>query len=152
MNKTLLAIVAFFLVGGLVVYWNATQSTQESAGHSMVPPDTSEIAEGASITEVSLPAELSSEAQIGKRAFEAKCAECHGANAAGQNGIAPPLVHKTYEPSHHSDMAFVLAAKNGVRAHHWKFGNMPPVEGLTDADVKMIARYVRELQRENGIN
>jgi hypothetical protein len=28
---------------------------------------------------------------------------------------------------------------------------MPPVEGLTDADVKMIARYVRELQKENGI-
>jgi hypothetical protein len=49
-------------------------------------------------------------------------------------------------------MAFVLAAKNGVRAHHWKFGNMPPVKGLTQADVKYIARYVRELQRENGIN
>ena len=101
--------------------------------------------------EVALPAELSSNAQIGKLAFEAKCAECHGANAAGQNGVAPPLVHKIYEPSHHSDMAFVLAAKNGVRSHHWNFGNMPPVEGLTDADVKMIARYVRELQAENGI-
>ena len=151
MNKTLLAISAFLLIGGFAVYWNATQSVQESAGHSMVPPDTSEIAEGAPIVEVSLPAELSSEAQIGQRAYEAKCAECHGANAAGQNGVAPPLVHKIYEPSHHSDMAFVLAAKNGVRAHHWNFGNMPPVEGLTDADVKMIARYVRELQAENGI-
>ncbi|MBR9763583.1 MAG: cytochrome c [Rhodobacteraceae bacterium] len=151
MNKTLLAIAAFLLIGGFAVYWNATQSVQESAGHSMVPPDTSEIAEGATIVEVSLPAELSSEAQIGQRVYEAKCAECHGANAAGQNGVAPPLVHKIYEPSHHSDMAFVLAAKNGVRAHHWNFGNMPPVEGLTDADVKMIARYVRELQAENGI-
>ena len=117
----------------------------------MVPPDTSDISQGAPIVEVKLPAELSSEAQIGKRAFDSKCAECHGANAAGQNGIAPPLVHKIYEPSHHSDMAFVLAAKNGVRAHHWEFGNMPPVEGLTDADVKMIARYVRELQAANGI-
>jgi hypothetical protein len=29
---------------------------------------------------------------------------------------------------------------------------MPPVKGLTQADVKYIARYVRELQRENGIN
>ena len=152
MNKTLLAIVAFLLVGGFAVYWNATQSAQESAGHSMVPPDTSGVAQGAPIVEVSLPAELSPEAQIGKRAFEAKCADCHGANAAGQNGVAPPLVHKIYGPSHHSDMAFVLAAKNGVRTHHWEFGNMPPVEGLTDADVKMIARYVRELQRENGIN
>ena len=151
MNKTLLAAVAFLLVGGLAVYWNATQSTQQSAGHSMVPPDTSGIAQGAPIAEVSLPAELSANAQIGKRAFEAKCAQCHGANAAGQNGIAPPLVHKIYEPNHHADMAFVMAAKNGVRSHHWNFGDMPPIEGLTDADVKMIARYVRELQAENGI-
>lgn len=151
MKKTFLAIVAFLLAGGLAVYWNAMQTARQTAGHSMVPPDTSEIAQGAPIVKVALPAELSSGAQIGKRAFEAKCAACHGANAAGQNGTAPPLVHKIYEPSHHSDMAFVLAAKNGVRAHHWDFGNMPPVEGLTDADVKMIARYVRELQSENGI-
>ena len=151
MNKTLLAVAAFFLVGGLAVYWNATQSAQQPAGHSMVPPDTGSVAQGAPIVEVSLPAELSANAQIGKRVFEAKCAACHGTNAAGQNGVAPPLVHKIYEPNHHSDMAFVLAAKNGVRSHHWNFGNMPPVEGLTDADVKMIARFVRELQAENGI-
>ncbi len=151
MNKTLLAIVAFFVVGGTAVYWNATQPPPQGAGHSMVPPDTSALAEGAPIADVTLPTELSANALIGKRAFEAKCAACHGANAAGQNGVAPPLVHKTYEPSHHSDMAFVLAAKNGVRAHHWNFGNMPAVEGLTDGDVKMIARYIRELQVENGI-
>lgn len=151
MNKTLLAILAFFLVGGGAVYWNASRSTQEAAGHSMVPPDTSGVERGAPIVDVSLPAELSVEAQIGKRGFEAKCAVCHGANAAGQNGVAPPLVHRIYEPNHHSDMAFVLAVKNGVRSHHWNFGNMPSIEGLTDADVKMIARYVRELQRENGI-
>ncbi len=151
MNRTVLAIVAFFLVGGFAVYWNTTQQAPQGAGHSMVPPDTSTLAEGAPIVEVALPAELSAEAQIGKRAFEAKCAACHGTNAAGQNDVAPPLVHKIYEPSHHSDMAFVLAAKNGVRAHHWNFGNMPPVEGLTDGDVKLIARYVRELQKENGI-
>ena len=108
--------------------------------------------QGDPIATVALPAEMSANAQIGKRGFDAKCAACHGENAAGQHGVAPPLVHKIYEPSHHSDAAFVLAAKNGVRSHHWKFGNMPPVEGLTDADVKYIARYVRELQKANGIN
>ena len=89
---------------------------------------------------------------IGKRAFDAKCASCHGANAAGQNGVAPPLVHKIYEPGHHSDEAFQRAAKSGVRAHHWQFGNMPPVSGLTRGDVQHIALYVRELQRANGID
>ena len=151
MNKMLLAILALFLIGGLAVYWNAAPSRQQSAGHSMVPPDTSGVARGAPIVEVSVPTDLSANAQIGKGAFEAKGAECHGANAAGQNGVAPPLVHKIYEPSHHSDMAFVLAAKNGVRSHHWNFGNMPPVKGLTDADVKMVTQFVRELQEANGI-
>ncbi len=117
----------------------------------MTPPDLSDIEAGSPIVEVKLPAELSVNAQIGQRAFEASCAACHGANAAGQNGVAPPLVHITYEPNHHSDMAFILAAKNGVRAHHWNFGNMPAVDGLTDGDVKLIAQYVRELQEANGI-
>jgi len=67
-------------------------------------------------------------------------------------GVAPPLVHKIYEPNHHGDMAFLMAARNGVRAHHWKFGNMPPVEGITDAEVITIVAYVRALQRANGIN
>ncbi|QIE47734.1 cytochrome c (plasmid) [Pseudohalocynthiibacter aestuariivivens] len=151
MNKTSLAIVAFFVLSAGAVFWKMTQGPSQRMGHSMVPPDTSQLQPGAPIVEVSLPAELSAEAQMGKRAYEAKCAECHGTNAAGQNGVAPPLVHKIYEPNHHSDMAFVLAAKNGVRAHHWRFGNMPPVKGLTDADVKLIALYVRELQKENGI-
>ncbi len=107
---------------------------------------------GGPMVQVALPDALSTNAEIGKVAFEAKCAACHGANATGQDGVAPPLVHRIYEPSHHGDAAFLLAAKNGVRAHHWRFGNMPPVEGVTDGDVKMIVAYVRELQRANGIN
>lgn len=118
----------------------------------MTPPDLSKVEDGAPIAQVIVPDDLSANAQMGKRGFEAKCADCHGVNAAGQNGVAPPLVHKIYEPSHHGDNAFLSAAKNGVRAHHWRFGNMPPVEGLADADLKMIVAYVRELQRANGIN
>ena len=45
-----------------------------------------------------------------------------------------------------------MAARNGVSAHHWEFGNMPVIEGLTNADVRAIVRYIRELQRENGIS
>ena len=104
------------------------------------------------MVQMRLPETLSEDAQIGKVAFEAKCAVCHGTNAAGQDGVAPPLVHKIYEPSHHGDGSFLVAVRNGVRAHHWRFGNMPPVDGLTEGDVKMIVAYVRELQRANGIN
>lgn len=106
---------------------------------------------GGAIVQVALPAGLSEMAQTGKRAFDATCAACHGADAAGVEALGPPLVHKIYEPSHHGDAAFLLAVRNGVRAHHWRFGNMPPQPGLTDAEVTAITAYVRELQRANGI-
>jgi len=49
-------------------------------------------------------------------------------------------------------MAFVLAAQNGVRAHHWEFDNMPAVEGVTRSDILAIVAYIRALQRANGID
>ena len=104
------------------------------------------------LARVSVPDQLSDSALIGKKGFDTNCASCHGQNAAGQNGIAPPLIHKIYEPSHHGDESFQRAVAMGVRAHHWKFGNMPAIEGLTRADVQAITAYVRELQRHNGIN
>ncbi|MDG1376196.1 MAG: cytochrome c [Yoonia sp.] len=103
------------------------------------------------IVRVTLPAQLSEQEAIGKRGFDAVCAACHGVNAQGQEGVAPPLVHKIYEPNHHGDIAFIRAAQNGVMGHHWPFGNMPAVEGITEADILNIIAYVRALQRENGI-
>jgi len=108
--------------------------------------------QGDAMVAVLIPASFTDQEQIGKHAFDAACAACHGANAQGRQGIAPPLVHKIYEPSHHADAAFILAAQNGVRAHHWRFGDMPPVEGVTRADVMDIVAYVRSVQRANGIN
>ncbi|SPH25014.1 hypothetical protein DEA8626_04049 [Defluviimonas aquaemixtae] len=149
MNKTALAILALVALGLAVFLWNVT--SQPAPQDQAVTPSTTAQPTAAPIVEVALPTELSSEAQIGKRAFEAKCAQCHGVDAAGNNSAGPPLVHKIYEPNHHGDAAFLVAVRNGVRQHHWDFGNMMPVEGLTDADVKYIVQYVRELQQENGI-
>ena len=72
-------------------------------------------------------------------------------NGVGQEGLAPPLVHNIYEPGHHGDEAFQRAVAVGVRRHHWPFGDMPPVEGLSRADVALIVAYIRELQSANGI-
>ena len=137
------AIAAALAVG---LWWDSGDTETTASEATETPPA------GAAMVEVALPEALSENAQIGKVAFEAKCAVCHGTNAAGQDGVAPPLVHKIYEPSHHGDGSFLVAVRNGVRAHHWRFGNMPPVDGLTEGDVKMIVAYVPELQRANGIN
>tara|TARA_R100000935_G_scaffold27823_1_gene48079 strand:- start:569 stop:1009 length:441 start_codon:yes stop_codon:yes gene_type:complete len=141
--------IAFALIVMIAGAWYITPN-----GNQYTRPSTDQkptLPEGA-IVSVTLPASFSEQEQIGARAYDAACAACHGANAQGQDGIAPPLVHKIYEPGHHGDMAFVLAAKTGVRAHHWRFGNMPAVEGVTKADVLNIVAYVRALQRANGIN
>jgi len=121
--------------------------------YSLVPSGSSDASaeEGVPIVKIEIPGQLSEIAMLGKQAFDIKCASCHAENAVGQNGVAPPLVHKIYEPNHHGDESFQRAVAMGVRAHHWKFGNMPAIEGLTRADVKAIIAYVRELQRHNGI-
>ena len=48
-------------------------------------------------------------------------------------------------------LPFANAVRNGVVAHHWQFGDMPPVPGVSDADIEAIICYVRELQRAAGI-
>jgi len=94
--------------------------------------------------------ELSATAQAGKRAFDLSCARCHGENSSG-SAAGPSLVHRTYQAAHHADVAFELAVRRGVRAHHWRFGDMPPEPGVTPVEVAQITRYIRELQRANGI-
>jgi cytochrome c553 len=93
---------------------------------------------------------LAGDAAAGAGDFAKYCQSCHGPSATGtQNG--PPLVHKIYEPGHHGDGAFVAAATIGTRQHHWPFGDMPPVEGISEAEIFRIIAYVRALQRANGI-
>jgi cytochrome c len=93
-----------------------------------------------------VPAELAE----GERLYEQSCARCHGRQAVGTEA-GPTLIHIVYEPNHHGDIAFQRAAKFGVRAHHWTFGNMPPVPEVDEAAVEKITTYVRWLQREAGI-
>lgn len=100
---------------------------------------------------ISVPETLSAPAYFGQIAFESACASCHGRNGAGGTSSGPPLLHPIYEPGHHGDTAFLRAATAGVQAHHWDFGDMPPVEGITDETVALIVTYIRELQRANGI-
>jgi len=104
-----------------------------------------------SMAQVSAQSELPTEFKGGETKFNTFCAPCHGAQGTG-TGQGPPLVHKIYEPSHHADIAFQRAAAQGVKSHHWKFGNMPKIEGVTADDVTQIIGYVRWLQRQAGIS
>lgn len=95
-------------------------------------------------------AELSADGQQGEALFKANCQACHGLNASGTK-LGPPLIHDIYNPGHHSDEAFYLAAATGVRQHHWPYGDMPAQPQVSREDVTLIIRFVRELQEANGI-
>lgn len=94
--------------------------------------------------------EVTGQAIIGKRVFDVKCSVCHGKNAAGtENG--PSFINKIYRPGHHGDEAFQRAPVYGAKSHHWNFGDMPPLTGVTRGDIKNLLVYIRELQQANGI-
>jgi mono/diheme cytochrome c family protein len=82
--------------------------------------------------------------------YHTHCASCHGPSAVG-TAQGPSFLSRVYVPSHHSDASFHLAVKQGVRAHHWNFGNMPAMPHVTDAEVTHITAYVRWLQQQAGI-
>jgi mono/diheme cytochrome c family protein len=86
----------------------------------------------------------------GATLYAQACASCHGLDLRGTNE-GPPFLDAIYRPGHHADVSFHLAVRSGARAHHWSFGNMPPIEGLTDEQIAAIVEFVREQQRAAGI-
>ncbi len=133
-SKTTLAAAIGVVAVGAFLIWRAMSPGDAAADH---------------IVDVTVP-ELSAQAAYGENLFKENCATCHGENAGGTKQ-GPPLIHRIYEPNHHGDQAFLIAATQGARAHHWQFGNMPPVEGITPRQVRDIVAYVREVQKANGV-
>ncbi|MCK5747062.1 MAG: cytochrome c [Oricola sp.] len=132
LNLPKIFVLGFFALGAAVLLSKFFRGEPETA-----------------IVAVSMP-ELSSEASVGQILFNNNCASCHGDRASGTDN-GPPLIHDIYNPGHHSDDAFYLAAANGVVQHHWPFGNMPKQEHVAADEVAKIVQYVHELQTANGI-
>ena len=133
-SKATIAAIAGALAIGAFLVWRTLSGGPASDAH---------------IVAVTVP-QLSLRAERGQRLFAANCAACHGDDAGGTEQ-GPPLIHRIYEPNHHGDQAFLIAAAQGVRAHHWGFGNMPPLKGVSERQVADIVAYVREVQKANGI-
>ncbi len=127
-----------------VLCWFICMGCSENGSTAREPSDSGPVAQ------ISADTELPTQFKEGEMKFTTFCSPCHGAQGTGTNQ-GPPLVHKIYEPNHHADMAFQRAAAQGVKAHHWKFGNMPKIEGVAPDDVTQIIGYIRWLQRQAGI-
>ena len=136
----------FWPVGAALLFSITGTACSAEPESRSAPPPTDEIQVVLRGIAATSPPELAQ----GKTLFEANCSVCHGPAGDGTDQ-GPPLVHIIYEPNHHADAAFILAARNGVRAHHWRFGDMAPLPGVTDAMVQEIVGYIRWLQRQVGI-
>lgn len=93
-----------------------------------------------------VPAQLT----LNKMLYEKYCAECHGVDLRGSDK-GPPFMHRVYHPGHHGDRSFYVAVKKGAKAHHWKFGDMKPIEGIDDRVIGSIVKYVRYVQKAAGL-
>jgi mono/diheme cytochrome c family protein len=86
----------------------------------------------------------------GQLLYQEYCSSCHGLQLNGSDK-GPPLIHPFYKPSHHNDSSFYRAALNGVKQHHWNFGDMPPVAGITPEKMDRILPYLRFYQRQKEL-
>ncbi|MBT8435676.1 MAG: cytochrome c [Gammaproteobacteria bacterium] len=86
----------------------------------------------------------------GQLLYEKYCSSCHGLQLDGTDE-GPPLIHPFYKPSHHGDKSFYRAALNGTKQHHWNFGDMKPVEGMTRKKMDSLVPYVRYYQQQKKL-
>ncbi len=89
-------------------------------------------------------------AASGAAPYKQFCASCHGVDLKGTDR-GPSHLSQVYAPDHHTDDSFRAAVRQGARAHHWGFGDMPAIQGIDDAQLDAIITYVREQQSEHGL-
>jgi mono/diheme cytochrome c family protein len=115
-----------------VLVLTACGSSTDTGDKGISPQDPGLVAEGAGM-------------------YQASCASCHGGDLRGTDR-GPSFLSIVYEPGHHSDVAFLFAVQRGTNAHHWRFGDMPRIDGVTPEDVDAIVAFVRETQRVEGFD
>lgn len=91
------------------------------------------------------------EIERGAEVYAQSCASCHGADLRGSDK-GPSHLSVVYEPSHHTDDAFRSAIANGAPEHHWTFGAMDAVEGLSASEVEAVIAFVRAEQERLGFD
>ena len=96
------------------------------------------------------PVEIPFHLAKGQLLYERYCSACHGIELQGSEQ-GPPLLHPFYKPSHHDDKSFVRAVLKGVKQHHWEFGDMPPVEGMTPKKTQRVVSFLRYYQQQKKL-
>ena len=142
-TKWILSAIAGAVVVTVLVYAMSSNKEKSPQSESRAPPVVIDVTE---------PRFLNAPARLGRQLYLKKCLSCHGKSGRGsRNG--PPLV--LYRDYHHDDEKFAIAIRSGVKQHHWNFGDMPPIESVTEQEIVNVTAYIRAIQahqdaQENG--
>lgn len=86
---------------------------------------------------------------LGAQVYQASCASCHGVDLRGTDK-GPSQLSIVYEPGHHGDDSYRSAVRNGAPQHHWNFGDMAPVDGISDEEIEAVIVFIRAEQQRLG--
>ncbi len=87
--------------------------------------------------------------EMGADVYAKSCASCHGDDLRGTDK-GPSHLSIVYQPGHHPDPSFESAIQNGTPSHHWNFGDMPAIPGLSDEEISAVIAFVRSEQERLG--
>jgi mono/diheme cytochrome c family protein len=135
-------VIALAVIGVVVVVISGGSDGDSTAQGAPRDPMTGK-------TEFNIPVQDPDLVSGGEVLYQANCAACHGSDLRG-TAVGPPHLSVIYNPDHHGDGAFALAAVSGVKAHHFGFGDMPAIPAVSEDDFTRILAYIRETQRTEG--
>jgi ubiquinol-cytochrome c reductase cytochrome b subunit len=154
--------VMWMVAGALVVMWALTIWSQisimqkEAAGPPSAPEaqilaaqeeTTSNSAVGGGVPPGTVAAAANPQAAAGQKVYSQNCASCHGANAQGMPGLAPPLDGNDFVTGDPKQViSTVLNGKTGpitVKGQSFN-GTMPPWKAsLSNQDIANVVTYIR---------
>ncbi len=139
-----IGLVAAIVAVVFIVFGGGGDGGGEDAGTSEPPRDPM-----TGKTEFDIPVQDPQLVAEGEVLYKSTCAACHGSDLLG-TAVGPPHRSVIYNPEHHGDGAFAMAVINGVKAHHFQFGDMPALPTVSREDFTRILSYIREMQRTEG--
>lgn len=81
----------------------------------------------------------------GERLYNSYCLSCHGRHGRG-DGLGAPMLDSLFLAPLVPDTAFFVAVRQGANQKYYSFGAMPPLQRVSDAEVRAILGYVRWVQ------
>jgi ubiquinol-cytochrome c reductase cytochrome b subunit len=138
--------ITMVILISLTVYAQVGIQAKQAAGPPSLPEDQILAAQPA---EAAVSSTGSGPAAAGAKVFSANCTSCHGTNAQGQPGIAPPLAGNPFVTGDEKKVIDVVTnGLHGQTIMGQTYGAPMPAwkSSLSATDIKNVVEYIRTLK------